>query len=71
MTTLPMEKGLKKSEKDNWPISDIININGNIITIKLTRDTGYSYSFFNDVVVSENFDVVEKKGFYFSVTEKP
>jgi hypothetical protein len=46
---LDMEKALKVSEKNEMNFKDIVKINGNIVQVKLSPDSGYSYSFFNDV----------------------
>ena len=46
--TLNMEKGINLAEK-NKISKDIVSIQNNIVTVKLTDKGGYSYSFFNDV----------------------
>lgn len=67
---LNMENAIKIAEKENFPAGEIVKITGNIVTIKLREDGGYSYSFFNDVEVNANFDTLNKKEYYFVITEK-
>ena len=67
---LNMEDAIKKAEKENFPAGEIVNINENIVTVKLREKGGYSYSFFNDVEVNANFDTMNKKEYYFVITEK-
>lgn len=66
---LDMSDAIEKAEKEGYPVESIVEINGNIVSVKLTKDSGYSYSFFNDVVVERTFDKQNKKGFYFFVKE--
>jgi hypothetical protein len=49
---LDMKDAIEVAEKNGINKKDIININRNIVTVKLTKDSGYSYSFFNDIEVS-------------------
>lgn len=44
-----MEKGMKIAEKNKFDFRRIVNVNGNVVQVKLNDDTGYTYSFFNDV----------------------
>lgn len=46
---LDMEKAKELAEKNGIAFEDIINKNKNVITVKLSEEGGYSYSFFNDV----------------------
>lgn len=66
---LNMEDAVKTAEKENFPLGEIVTINGNIVTVKLREDGGYSYSFFNDVDTTANFDTISKKEYYFVITE--
>jgi hypothetical protein len=81
--SLNMEEGISKLEKErnkkitefsDSEIKDIVKINENIVSVSLTAEEGksYSYSFFNNVNVTPNFDK-EKKEFYFVIKafEKP
>lgn len=64
---LNMEKGIKLAEKNNVKIEDIVKINDNIVTVKLSEKGGYSYSFFNNVDAT----AYPKEEFYvFIINEK-
>ncbi|MDP2629018.1 MAG: hypothetical protein Q8P15_03945 [Nanoarchaeota archaeon] len=67
---LNMEDAIKIAEKENFPAGEIVTRTGNVITVKLREDGGYSYSFFNDVEVNANFDTITKKEYYFVISEK-
>ena len=68
--TLDMEKAVEKAIDNSYPLGEIVKIDGNLVTVKLSADSqGYSYSFFNDVSASANFDTEGKKGYYFVITE--
>lgn len=49
---LDMEDAREVAEKNGIDFDKIVKREKNIITVKLTKDSGYSYSFFNDVDVS-------------------
>ena len=49
---LDMEKGMKLAEDKGIDFKDAVKINGNVVRVKLTQNSGYTYSFFNDVDVS-------------------
>jgi len=66
---LNMEDGIKIAEKENFPLGEIVQINGNLVTVKLRENGGYIYSFFNDVEVNANFDTLNKKEYYFVISE--
>jgi len=67
---LDMEKAVKKAEKSEFPLEDIVKIDKNVVTVKTTIESGYSYSFFNDVDVKVNFDKINNRGFRFTIKEK-
>ncbi len=48
---LNMDKAKKLADKNGIDFKDVVKINENIITVKLSDRGGYSYSFFNDVNV--------------------
>ena len=54
---LNMEKGIELAKENN--VEQMIRIDNNLVTIKLSRNGGYSYSFFNNVAVNANKDNVE------------
>jgi len=66
---LDMEDAIKIAEKENFPAGEIVKITGNIVTVKLREKGGYSYSFFNDVEANANFDTLNKKEYYFVISE--
>jgi uncharacterized membrane protein YgcG len=49
---LNMEDAMKLAEKNGVSREEIVNIQGNIVTVKLTPDGGYQYSFFNKIGIS-------------------
>lgn len=49
--TLDMIDAIEEADKEAWNHNDIVNIQGNIVTVKLSEKGGHSYSFFNDVEV--------------------
>ena len=70
---LSMEDAIEKAVKDGQNPSDIVSINGNVITVKLSKkgnNPESSYSFFNDVQANGNFDTLTKKEYYFVINEK-
>jgi hypothetical protein len=52
--------------KKNYP--NTVTINGNIVTIKLSEKSGYSYSFFNDVKPS--FDIYPEGKIFILINSK-
>jgi len=56
---LNIEKGKKLADKNNVAVDDIIQINNNMVTVKLSESGGYSYSFFNDVDASTYPDTTD------------
>ena len=68
--TLNMENAIKEAQKENWPIDSIVTIQDNVVTVKLREKGGYSYSFFNDVKPSSDFDTISDKGYYFTISKK-
>lgn len=70
---LNMEKAKKVSEKNNLNFDEIIGVNENILTIKLSDDSGYTYSFFNDVDVTsypEKISGKETGNYIFTINQK-
>ncbi|HTY44074.1 MAG TPA: transglycosylase SLT domain-containing protein [Patescibacteria group bacterium] len=64
---LNMEDGIniaqKELGKDN--INEMVKITGNVVTVKLRSDGGYSYSFFNNINVSKPYIAPNNKEFVF------
>ena len=57
---LNMEEGMKIAEKNEMYFHDIVKIEDNIVTVKLSKGGGYSYSFFNELDVTAYPDVPNK-----------
>ena len=67
---LNMEEAITTAREKNLPADEIVRITGNLVTVKLEDGVGHSYTFFNDVEVSANFDTLNKKEYYFVISEK-
>lgn len=67
--TLNMEKGFDIAKEEGIPKEDIVTINENIVTVKLSPGTGYSYSFFNNVKVDSHPDNINTNDYYFGILE--
>ena len=67
---LDMEDAIKTAEKEDFPVGEIVKITGNLVNVRLRDGSGYTYSFFNDVEANANFDTLNKKEYYFVITEK-
>ncbi len=49
---IDMSKALKSAEKNKMDFADAVKVSGNVVYVNLkSGDTGYSYSFFNDVLL--------------------
>lgn len=68
--SLNMEDAIKIAGKEKWALDKIVTVENNVVTVQLREKGKYSYSFFNDVHVSENFDTSNNKGYYFVIGEK-
>lgn len=70
---IDMEKGKKLAEDNGIDFGEAVIINGNAVTVKLSKKGGYTYSFFNDVKVSPRA-LKDSKGYtgmyLLTVTEK-
>lgn len=67
---LNMEEGIKVAEKElgKENINDMVKITGNIVTVRLRKDGGYTYSSFNNVNVKSYLDTTNNKEFVFVIT---
>ncbi len=64
---IDMEKGIKIAEKNGIDFNDVVKIEGNIVRVKLSKNGGYTYAFFNDVDAvsyAERDDKNEYTGMY-------
>jgi len=64
---LNMEDALKTAKKNNVPVEGIVKIKGNLVTVDLRGKGGYSYSFFNGVKATANFDTEKKDAYFFFI----
>jgi hypothetical protein len=60
---IDMEKALDVSEKNGLDFRDVVRINKNVVQVKLSQDSEYTYSFFNDIKLNAYPDP-EQKGMY-------
>lgn len=69
--TLNMADAIKAAEtnlgKNN--IDNIVNIQGNIVTVKLQNGNGYSYSFFNNVTIVKYYSDTANGNYIFLIGE--
>ena len=63
---IDMEKGKTLAEKNGLEFGEVIKVNGNVVTVRLSEKGGYSYSFFNDVNVGKPYPntISGKEGHY-------
>lgn len=68
---LNMEDAISKAEKNLGKdrIGSIVSITGNIVTVKLREQGGYSYSFFNNFTVNSYIDTTNNKEFVFLIED--
>jgi len=57
---IDFSKSVKIAEKKNFDLNKVVSIDGNLVRVKLSEDSGYSYSFFNDVEAGAYFDPENK-----------
>jgi hypothetical protein len=62
-----MDKAFDLAEKKEIPRDEIVKIENNTVTVKLSANSGYSYSFFNDVDVSAYADIYPNKNFIIKI----
>jgi hypothetical protein len=68
---LNMQDAIKKAEKNNLDINSLIEIKENVVHVKLKEKGDYSYSFFNDVSVSNPYlNINNKEEYIFFIEEK-
>ncbi len=64
---LNMEDAMNLAEKNGVAREEIVKINGNIVTVKISRDGGYDYSFFNSVDATSYPDVYPEKNYIIKI----
>ena len=60
---IDMRDGFKIAEKRGIPFEEVVRVQRNVVIVKLTEKSGYSYSFFNDVRL-EAYPDRDKEGMY-------
>jgi len=64
---LNMEDAMNLAEKNGVAREEIVKINGNVVTVKLSSKGGYQYSFFNSVDVTAYPDVSPEKNYIIKI----
>lgn len=64
---LNMKEGFNLAEANGINAEDIVKINGNIVTVKLSGQGGYDYSFFNNVDVTVYPDIYPEKNYVIKI----
>jgi len=64
---LNMQDAFDLAEKNGISREDIVKIEGNIVTVKLTSKGGYQYSFFNSVDATTYPDVSPEKNYIIKI----
>ena len=54
---LNMENAFERAGENNFDKNKIVSISGNAVTVKLREKGGYSYEFFNDVVLDNPYPI--------------
>jgi len=64
---LGMEDAMNLAEKNGVKREEIVKIDGNVVTVKLSEKGGYAYSFFNNVDVSVYPDAFPEKNYIIKI----
>ncbi len=64
---LDMKDAMNLAEKNGIKREDIVKIEGNIVTVKLSENNGYQYSFFNNVDVTVYPDVLPEQNYIIKI----
>jgi hypothetical protein len=64
---LNMQDAFDLADKNGINREDIVKINGNTVTVKLSAEGGYKYSFFNDVDVSVYPDIFPNENYIIKI----
>lgn len=59
---------LAKRELGENSIDNIVSLDNNLVTVKLSKDSGYSYSFFNNINIEKPYLDKEKGEWIFFIT---
>ena len=58
---LDMESAKEHAEENGINFKDIVKIENNIVIVKISKDSGYQYSFFNNVILDDPYPIDETK----------
>jgi hypothetical protein len=61
---IDMSQAREVAEKNGISFDEVVKIEKNVVSVKLTKDSGYSYSFFNNVDVSKPYPDATSKNLY-------
>ncbi len=64
---LNMEDAINLAEKNGVNREDVVKINENIVTVKLSEKGGYQYSFFNNVDATAYPDIFPEKNYIIKI----
>jgi hypothetical protein len=64
---LNMEDAITLAQKNGVNREDIVKINGNVVTVKLSTSGGYQYSFFNNVDATGYPDVLPEPNYIIKI----
>ena len=64
---LNMEEGFDLAEKNSVSRNEIVKIEDNIVIVKLTKDSEYQYSFFNNVDATTYADEIPNKNYIIKI----
>lgn len=67
---LDMEKARKLAQDNGIPFSEVVQIEGNVVRVRLSEKGGYTYSFFNDVEVNSYVNPTEEGMYVITVSGK-
>jgi len=62
-----MKEGYDLAKENGIPFDEVVRIDKNFVNVRLTEDSGYSYSFFNDIkveVLADRQKTGEFNGYY-------
>lgn len=62
-----MDKAFDLADSKGISRDEIVKIENNSVTVKLTADSGYTYNFFNDVDVTAYADVYPNKNYIIKI----
>jgi hypothetical protein len=61
---IDMEKGMNVADKNGIDFVDVVKVNGNLVSVKLNHNSGYTYSFFNDEIILRAYPDQGDNGMY-------